>query len=105
MDGQEFHVYFALDADENGTPDYQEKDDITGFEKALVTGSAPEGVSIPADVTVEYPASVEETVKVPADSTVTLMYQFTVEGVAGTSFTIMDNGAGLLSSVNSSNAL
>lgn len=93
MDGQEFHVYFALDADENGTPDYQEKDDITGFEKALVTGSAPEGVSIPADVTVEYPASVEETVKVPADSTVTLMYQFTVEGVAGTSFTIMDNGA------------
>ena len=93
MDGQEFHVYFALDADGNGTPDYQEKDDFTGFEKALVTGSAPEGVSIPAGVTVEYPASVEETVKVPADSTVTLMYQFTVEGVAGTSFTIMDNGA------------
>ena len=93
MDGQEFHVYFALDADGNGTPDYQEKDDITGFEKALVTGSAPEGVSIPGGVTVEYPASVEETVKVPADSTVTLMYQFTVEGVAGTSFTIMDNGA------------
>lgn len=93
MDGQEFNVYFALDADGNGTPDYQEKDDITGFEKALVTGSAPEGVSIPEGVTVEYPASVEETVKVPADSTVTLMYQFTVEGVAGTSFTIMDNGA------------
>ena len=91
-DKQVFNVYYALDENEDNVPDYQEKDDIDRFEKSLVTGTAPAGVTIPEGITVKYP-SADETVIVPVNSSVTLMYQFTVEGVAGTGFTITDTGA------------
>ena len=91
QDKQVFEVYYALDANENGTPDYQEQPVITQFDKELVT-AAPGDVIIPEGVVVTYPAA-GETVEVPVNSTVTLMYQFIVEGKADTQFTISDDGA------------
>ena len=70
------------------------EDDITKFEKTLVT-SEPTNVEITLpseDTVVKYPAA-GTTVEVPVNGSVTLMYQFTVEGKVGTQFTISDEGA------------
>ena len=91
-DKQVFKVYYALDENGDNVPDYQEKNSIDRFEKSLVTGTAPAGITIPEGITVKYP-SAGETVIVPVNSSVTLMYQFTVEGKADTRFTISDDGA------------
>ena len=91
QNNQVFEVYYALDANNNGTPDYQETPDITSFTKELVTGGAPEGVQVPEGIVVTYPEDGHAEVDVPVNSTVTLMYALTVGGKEGTDFTITES--------------
>ena len=109
IDGQTVSVYISQGSEEgqisvsptdiatewrlvlNGSSSSSEGNDINQFEKNLVT-SEPTGITLPSDTVVKYPAE-NETVEVPVNGSVTLMYQFTVEGKADTQFTIADEGA------------
>ena len=65
---------------------------ITGIKKTLVA-SKPDGVTIPAGVTVSYPGS-DGTVWLDEDATsVTLLYAITVTGDPGASYTVVDEDA------------
>ena len=66
---------------------------ITGFDKERLTESPAGGtLDLPEGVTVTY----DENVVIPVDGSVTLLYQLTVKGEAGTEFTITDDGATLV---------
>ena len=91
---QVFKVYYKVSGGSVTPPSPGGEYDITKFEKTLVT-SEPTNVEITLpseDTVVKYPAA-GTTVEVPVNGSVTLMYQFTVEGKVGTQFTISDEGA------------
>ena len=66
--------------------------DITGFTKSLVIAGNEPSQGVPNYVTIPNRG---ETVVIPANGTVTLLYKLTVTGKAGVSFTVTDEGAKL----------
>ena len=68
---------------------------LTDFDKALVTNqNKPDGLTIPNGVTI--PENANSTVTV-GDNGVTLLYKITVSGDKGAKFTVIDDGATLVS--------
>ena len=66
---------------------------ITDFDKERLTEDPADGtLNLPEGVTITY----DENVVIPVDGSVTLLYQLTVTGEAGTAFTIRDDGATLV---------
>lgn len=73
--------------------------DLTGIDKTLVTKGELENVAKEAGVEVTnyfLPASMEDTVTVPYNGSVTLLYAITVEGKGGADFAVQDPFADLV---------
>ena len=92
----ELYINSENDYPDNPDPEPEPDPAITGFEKALVASEA-EATEAGITGTYDYPdPENDDKVIIPEGESVTLLYAITVEGEAGTTFTVTDEGAELV---------